>query len=53
MRNFIYRVVAAALLASIPAMAIEYYQVPGLVAYWIGLVSGASILALFEVMEGK
>lgn len=38
-------------LMSVSAMAIEYYQAPGLVGYVVGLISGASILALFEALE--
>lgn len=52
MRNLILRLVIAAFLTSLSTTAIEYFQAPGVVAYWIGLVSGASILALFEVLEG-
>lgn len=50
---FIARLVIASLLMATTTVAIEYYQAPALVAYWIGLVSGASILALFDVMEAR
>lgn len=53
MKNLILRLVIAAVLTSVLAGAIEYYQAPALVAYWVGLVSGASTLALFEVLEEK
>lgn len=41
----------AAILTSLLAMVIEYHQAPGIVGYWLGVVSGASILALFEAIK--
>lgn len=51
MKYLVLRLVIAAIITSVLATAIEYHQAPGIVGYWLGVVSGASILALFEVVN--
>lgn len=51
MKIIIFRLVPVSLLSAALATAIEHFQAPGVVGYWVGFVSGASVLALLEVMD--
>lgn len=51
MKNFILRTVTVLLVVAVSVTFIERYQVPGLAGYWIGFISGGSIIALFTVFE--
>lgn len=51
MKNFIFRTVTVLLVVAVSATFIERNQVPGLAGYWIGFISGGSIIALFTVFE--